>query len=397
MTETRRCKIVIVGGGPAGLATALHLAQLSPALAAETIIIEAAEHPRHKLCGGGITFHGEEQLTRLGLAVDVPTFTVEHLIFRLGAQAFTISAAQAMQVIQRHEFDAALARAVVDRGLELHLNERLLDLQVAADGVRLTTNRSSYETAVVVAADGANSMVRRKLRLFTSVGVARLLRVLTPIDPQTTTAWQTKTAVFDFSCIMGGIQGYVWDFPCLLNGSAYMNRGIFDSRIAPAAAQGRGHLKETFVTGLQARQINLEQSPLEGHPVRWFDASAEFSRPRVLFVGDAAGVDPLFAEGISYGIEYGEVAAAAMQNAFATGDYAFTDYRRRLLAHPLGKMLQRRALVARLLYTHRWPRLWTLFWRMAAVSPTAVQQAIGSSLALLPPKTNSRRRPGTRD
>ncbi|NJL95294.1 MAG: FAD-dependent oxidoreductase [Anaerolineae bacterium] len=72
-TRTRR-KVLIVGGGPTGLATALHLAQRAPALAAETLILEAKQHPRPKLCGGGVTVHGDEQLAALGVAIDAPSF-----------------------------------------------------------------------------------------------------------------------------------------------------------------------------------------------------------------------------------------------------------------------------------------------------------------------------------
>jgi flavin-dependent dehydrogenase len=47
--------VVVVGAGPCGCSVALHLAERSPALAARTLVIEAAHHPRHKLCGGGLT------------------------------------------------------------------------------------------------------------------------------------------------------------------------------------------------------------------------------------------------------------------------------------------------------------------------------------------------------
>ncbi|MEZ4560480.1 MAG: hypothetical protein R2854_29275 [Caldilineaceae bacterium] len=103
--------VVIVGAGPAGLATALHLAQLHPSLAADSLILDAAEHPRPKLCGGGITFHGEEQLARLHITADVPGFQVTRLLFRLDDEEFETACPRAMRVIERADFDAALAAA----------------------------------------------------------------------------------------------------------------------------------------------------------------------------------------------------------------------------------------------------------------------------------------------
>ncbi|MGB9775078.1 MAG: NAD(P)-binding protein, partial [Anaerolineae bacterium] len=38
--------VIIVGAGPAGLSTALHLQQMSPDLASRTVILEKARHPR---------------------------------------------------------------------------------------------------------------------------------------------------------------------------------------------------------------------------------------------------------------------------------------------------------------------------------------------------------------
>ena len=45
--------VMIVGGGPAGISTWLHLHKRNPALAARTILIDKAVYPRQKLCGGG--------------------------------------------------------------------------------------------------------------------------------------------------------------------------------------------------------------------------------------------------------------------------------------------------------------------------------------------------------
>lgn len=387
MREVEDIKIAIVGGGPAGLATALHLAQRAPTLARDMVIIEAKQHPRPKLCGGGITFHGEDQLDRLGLHIDAPAFNVHQLDFRFGEHVFTTHCNHAMRIFDRAEFDAALARAVTDCGLPLRSNERLLDLRRVNGSVELTTDKNRYRAKVVVAADGTNSIVRRKLRMFTDLGIARLLRVMTPINPEHTPAWREHTAVFDFSCVQHGIQGYMWDFPCYVDDVAYMNRGIFDSRIAPEpfGSPQRGNLKQTFAQALQTRSVDLDSIPLKGHPVRWFNPKAEFSRPHVLLAGDAAGVDPLFAEGISYALEYGSIVAETLQDAFDRNNFSFENYRERLLQHTLGQSLRKRALAANFMYRGRWRQFIALLWQMANVSPARVKRAIGATLDVLPP------------
>lgn len=381
-------KIIIVGGGPAGLATALHLSYTAPELIPQILILEAKSHPRPKLCGGGVTFHGEEQLERLGLAIDAPAFVINRLIFRLGKRSVDIRFPNAMRIFDRAEFDASIAKAVLNQGIEIHSNEAVTSVELLADGAVLTTSRATYHASIVIGADGAKSTIRRKLGMQNTVTIARLLRNMTPMNDSSDAEWHEQTAVFDFSCIFNGVQGYAWDFPCYINGQPFINRGIFDSRIDPDhnASQPHGTLKTTFVNRLRNRQVVNPENNLEGHPVRWFDPAAEFSRPHILLVGDAAGVDPLFAEGISYAMEYGEVAANTVVDALKTDDFTFTDYRDRLLNHRLGKLLKRRAAVARTLYRHRFAFFWSSLWWFASIAPKRVQQYFGASLALLPPR-----------
>ena len=50
MQERSEWDVAVVGGGPAGLAAA----SASAAAGARTIVLERAEHPRYKTCGGGL-------------------------------------------------------------------------------------------------------------------------------------------------------------------------------------------------------------------------------------------------------------------------------------------------------------------------------------------------------
>ncbi len=106
----------------------------------------------------------------------------------------------------------------------------------------------------------------------------------------------------------------------------------------------------------------LEDYPLDGHTIRYFNPRNTFSVPRVLLVGDAAGVDPTYGEGISFALGYGKIAAEAIKEAFRKDDFSFSDFKNRILVDPMGKCLKRRLMVARLLYTFRNRRVQRLVW-----------------------------------
>jgi len=86
--------------------------------------------------------------------------------------------------------------------------------------------------------------------------------------------------------------------------------------------------------------------------------------PRVILVGDAAGVDALLGEGISIALGYGALAAQALYEAFGRHDFSFRDYRRRVLCSPLGRVLTLRAAIAHLFYRLRWRWFQRLFWHV---------------------------------
>ncbi len=371
--------VLIVGSGPAGMSTALHLAQIDPAWAQRMVVVDKAIHPREKLCGGGITRLGVDVLNQLGLRFVPAHVAVQEIRLVYGSHRFAIRDKPILQVAQRDVFDHWLVDCGASRGVRVRQGEAVQAVTTHTGHVDVTTAHMIYRAKVVVAADGANSFVRQQLRWSSHGAKARLLEVLTPEMASERYEFRDGVAIFDFTPMADGLQGYYWDFPSMVNGQPMMNRGVYDSRLLPG--RPRADLKGVLTKELARRGRTLDDYRLKGYPIHWFNAAGEFSRPRVLLVGDAAGADPMFGEGISFALAYGDAAAKEIHAAFDRQDFAFAAYRGRILNHPVLRQLHGRAVLARTLYRlARWPwladRLWglapPLFGLAAAVKPAYV-------------------------
>jgi len=338
--------LVIIGAGPAGVSTALHLLQLDPGWSGRLLLLEKATHPRHKLCGGGVTRLGLERLAELGfdLPLPLPQARVDDIRLKYASRVIHVRGQPQFVVFHRPEFDAYLADQARRRGALIRENEAVMGLSVVEGGVVVETTQATYRAQAVVGADGARGISRRIMNSGKQpTRVARLLEVVQPA-PETAEHFSQRYALFDFSPVHKQLQGYFWDFPACINGEAHFNRGVYDARFA--ARRARARLPELLHQGLRSRGKDPQEVKLEGHPIHWFSPRSIFSKPRLLLVGDAAGADPLFGEGIAPALEYGRVAAESLQTAFAAGDFSFRDYRSRLLRSHIGHYLLLRWFVA---------------------------------------------------
>jgi|GEM_PF-129947 len=353
--------VVVVGAGPAGTSTALNLARADRSWASRVLLLDRAQFPRPKLCGGAVTHLGEKVLRRMGLDFVPPHVAVREVRLVYDGQACTFRGDPVLRVTRREVFDAWLVREAEAAGVTVRQGESLVALEQREDFVELTTSRGVLRTRVVVAADGSNSTVRRLLDLRDAAHVARLLEVLTPASAQAP-AFRDGVAVFEYGRVGTSLAGYVWDFPSLIDGKAVMNRGVYDGLERTRA--GHPGLVEDFEAALDTRGHRLENLQLKGHPIRTFNPRGPLSVGSVLLAGDAAGVDPLLGEGISFALAYGEVAAEAIGAAFAQRRFDFADYSRRVRRHALLGQLPARARLAQFRKRLRDPRLIGWLWRL---------------------------------
>ena len=344
-----KISIAIVGSGPAGIATAAALVQHRPNLRNDIIVFEKARHPRHKLCGGGLTPWADHLLRELELEAHVPDFHVHRVRFLLNDKPLVFEIPNLMRTVRRNEFDAALAQALRSKGVRLLEDVVVQNFKEERAGICVQTTAGDYLAQIVVGADGAKSLVRRVFFREEISRVSRLLEVLVPATNGALEDFNAHTALIDFRPIRHGLQGYVWDFPCWVNGAPYWNVGLFDSRVYESASRTRADLPALLEQHLVERGFEAS-SKVMGHPERWHHARDRVSRPRVLLAGEAAGIEPWLGEGISTALAYGPIAAEAIIHALDTKDFSLHDYRARLVESRLGKFLRRNRMVARLFY-----------------------------------------------
>ena len=371
--------MVIAGAGPAGLATALYLVKGRPGLAGRIVAIDKSAHPRFKVCAGGLIPKTMLALGELGIQLEVPAVEVisGEAATPVGSVDLTRGGDVLATVIRRDRFDAMLARAATEAGVEMVERSRVLDVTQDADTVRLSTDAGIFEAQVLVGADGSGSRVRRAVFGVRKESIGRALMIDIPVDPERTPEFTSKRYRFDFRCVSRGISGYSWSFPCLIGGAPHLNVGIYDQRAHEFAEDGGeqtrmiaelvGAFPELPLDGLKRRETRWHS-----FPIRWFHRADSYASGRVILAGDAAGVDPLMGEGISCAFEHGKLAADAICRYLDGDTGALRGYDRTLHEDWVGKKMNKLAFAARSFYgpRHR------LFFRIAGVSRRAQELGV---------------------
>jgi flavin-dependent dehydrogenase len=356
--------VLILGGGPAGLSTALHLVKDFPLLAPRILILEKEHYPRFKLCAGGLVIDAELILERLGLDVrEVPHVDVSAAHFDFAGKGLKVSVPgrHAIRIIRRDEFDAWLAGKARRAGIEIREGVTVKEVHPDAEGVTVLTDQGEFRAQVVVGADGSNGVTRRCILPNAPVSTARLLEVLTPVSRIDNPTHEDKDAYFDFFPVPHGIAGYTWDFPTQVKGQPLRCWGIYDTNLL--ANEKRPPLKDLLAEEMARHGFDLSQCELKGHPIRWFDPFNPLSVPRVLLVGDAAGADPIFGEGISMALGYGAVAAREIGESLRRNEFSFSGYKLRVVRSGLGQTLIARWILTQIIYTFKWKWFQILLWR----------------------------------
>jgi geranylgeranyl reductase family protein len=284
--------VAVVGAGPAGLAAA----SAAAGAGARTIVLERAEHPRYKTCGGGLI--GASRAAAGGL-IDVPARDEirSATITLRGGQEYTRSHREPLlAMVVRDEFDAALLKRAAENGARVRQRAQVRAIDQAdgratarlADGTEVTAR-------VIIGADGSSGVTARHVGAkFDQVDLGLELEIAVPDN--VASRWKGRV-LLDWGKIPAS---YGWVFP---KGDR-LTVGVI-------AARGQGEATKAylgeFIDRLGLSGFAAEQD--SGHLTRCRSDNSPLRKGRVIVAGDAAGLlDPWTREGISFALRSGTMA-----------------------------------------------------------------------------------------
>lgn len=298
--------VVVVGAGPAGSSAAFGLASRG----ARVALVEKAAMPRFKPCGGGVTRRAAALLPfDISDVVDRQCFSADLMLRDAGLHFSVTRAYPLISMTMRDNFDHLLYTKAQSAGARAVDGCRVQDVACNGERVEVATDRGTFTSRFVVAADGARSNVAQCGGWTGKTPVVPLVDWEIPVADEVLDSF-AGCARFEFGPVPAG---YAWIFPKKSHLSVGL--GTYKRDVTDLKNKLQNFLNTAGI-------VPIDDIRRHGHFIPLHPRPDGFVKKRIILVGDAAGfIDPVTGEGITYAIESGQAAAQALfDGGFAPAD-----------------------------------------------------------------------------
>jgi len=323
-----RYDVIVIGGGPAGSATALFLAKSGY----RVMLLDQATFPRDKVCGEFISPAADAILDDLGVLADIEATNPVRLkgvaISSYEKTGFAVEyppgpgskGPMTSLSLPRFVLDQLMMQKVKQAGVEVREAHKVTDFIIEDETVAGVEGRDASRTSfefrsrVVVDAGGRNGISLRRFDLKrTHAGSGKIALAA---------HWAVSKPLPDYCAMHISPPGYTGIAP---TGKRQVNVVLV---VDKNCLQGKD-LQDFYVQTVMKNP--LRRSLLDGaeveEKVRSVDSLAFSVRPPkvggLMLVGDAAGfIDPFTGEGIYLSLRSAQIASGVLSAALQKGDFS---------------------------------------------------------------------------
>lgn len=325
---SRSTDVLIIGGGPAGAATALALARRGY----EVALVDRAVFPREKLCGDYIHPLGAAALDHLGLFEEIrphaQVLAGMLIVSPAGREVLARFPSGRGLSVSRAVLDDAILRAAQRAGVTVETGRAARQVICHGDRWRILTDADTWDARVLVGADGLRSIVARGAGL--RAGPARQGRYAIGLylhGLRTHEGFGEMHLARDAYC---GVSAFPDGHA---NVTMVVNKAVLRAwRSRPAGGsdqqglgRGLGHHRLDLMLARFPRLGSRITAGTQVHGMRAIGPLAPTAGTvvgdGVVLVGDAAAfTDPLTGQGVSLALTGALVAAETIDHALRGGD-----------------------------------------------------------------------------
>jgi len=350
--------VIIVGAGPGGCACAISLADSGLSVC----MIEKSSFPRDKICGDALS---PDVLNQLGnLNGDLK----QEFLKRYGARKVDVAGVRIVSasgkiaelnlnrsnreiigwVVKRIDFDNFLFEETQNYPyVKILQSHKVTDIEVKADFVAVTTEDTTITGAIIIGADGAQSIVSKKLtghkidRDHYCGAVRAYYKNVTGFHAD---------GMIELHFYKRLLPGYFWVFP-LPGNEANVGLGMLSSFISKRSVNLKRQMLDVIShePGLKERFAQAELvDEIRGFGLPLGSKKRVLSGDRFMLIGDAASlIDPITGEGVGNAIRSGRYASDQVISCFESDNFGadfMKKYDRYLYSKIWGEMRFSRAL-----------------------------------------------------